>query len=327
MANVRQHLGDLSGVGLLRLGTHIDHTPRRSWKIHQPYWSPCRRYDVIQGHTWSSERRCVRSSVQNEREQSHGMSSPSEDSMAFGSKNKKEKNASSSNDKTLSSSSKSSFGEFDIGHSQERRSDQQVSSSTTIAEGQTGIQDAYDVQPRITTSGKHPNKKKKRPGWMSKPELESLEMLEWSSVCKQVASFAMTSGAAQTAYRGRLMLGSHIEASRELLKQTKEAMDVEISFDGVYDLRKAIDAAVDGTVLHPLVLGAFVTTLESIDRMRLEVKSYGVKTRHLQRIFESVPGDSTLETDVIRAVRKCILVCVLYVFIDVWEFCNITQKL
>ena len=119
---------------------------------------------------------------------------------------------------------------------------------------------------------------------MSRPELESLEMIEWRSVCKQVASFAETPRGAQLAYGGNLYIGKTVEESIELLQQTKEAMDVNVSFDGIYDLRKATEVAIGGQNLHPLVLGAFATTLESIDHLKSDLEKHGPNAASLQAL-------------------------------------------
>lgn len=128
-------------------------------------------------------------------------------------------------------------------------------------------------------------KKKRRKFRFSKTELRSMDMLEWSHVCKQVASFAMTPPAAQRAYTGKLLIGETVEESQELIEQTKEAMDIELNFDGVFDLRKAIDASRQGAILHPLVIGAFATTLESVDRIVEQLAAHDGCV-HLKKIIQ-----------------------------------------
>lgn len=128
-------------------------------------------------------------------------------------------------------------------------------------------------------------KEKRRKYRFSKTELRSMEMLEWSQVCKQIASFAMTPPAAQRAYSGKLLIGETVEHSQELIEQTTEALYIDLNFDGVFDLRKAIEASRQGAILHPLVIGAFATTLESIDRIveQLEAREGYV---HLKKIIK-----------------------------------------
>ena len=111
-------------------------------------------------------------------------------------------------------------------------------------------------------------------------------MLEFQSVCRQVASFASTPAAAEKAYKGRLEVGQTREASEALQRQTREAMRLlgggnggtsgsardesrgEEFFRGVMDLRRALDAAEkDGITLHPLVIGAIATTIEATLRL------------------------------------------------------------
>lgn len=134
-------------------------------------------------------------------------------------------------------------------------------------------------------AGKTSTKSKRtRKNRMSVPEMESLEMIEWKDVCKQVASFAETPRGAQLAYGGNMYIGKTVEESIELLQQTKEAMDVNISFDGIYDLRKATEVAMGGQNLHPLVLGAFATTLESIDHLKSDLEKHGPNAASLQAL-------------------------------------------
>lgn len=137
---------------------------------------------------------------------------------------------------------------------------------SSVQEGHAEVKVGADERQENGTKAKG-KKKKRRKYRFSKTELRSMDMLEWSKVCKQVASFAMTPPAAQRAYTGKLLIGETVEESQELIEQTKEALDIELNFDGVFDLRKAIEASRQGAILHPLVIGAFATTLESVDRI------------------------------------------------------------
>jgi len=157
------------------------------------------------------------------------------------------------------------------------------------------------VTTNSSIGNKSKSEKKSRKKWMSKAEMETLKMLEWKKVCQQVASFAETSGGAQMAYRGKLPVGSTYEESRMLLNQTREAMTVSLKFDGIYNIRKAIDAAIDGAVLHPLVLGAIATTLESINRLQNELEAYGQDTICLQELSHDMIGSD--EYELIKSIK------------------------
>jgi DNA mismatch repair protein MutS2 len=115
-------------------------------------------------------------------------------------------------------------------------------------------------------------KNRKRPK-IDRTELSSRHLLEFGNVCKQVASFAYTPAAAEKAYKGRLDIGVTREESMKLADQTRDAMrmldgDATNFFEGVMDLRKALDAAEkEKAVLHPLVIGAVATSIEATTRL------------------------------------------------------------
>jgi len=107
-------------------------------------------------------------------------------------------------------------------------------------------------------------------------------MLEFQGVCRQVASFASTPAAAEKAFKGRLEVGQTREASEELQAQTRDALRMlsagggeaendtskDDYFQGIFDLRRALDAAEkDKATLHPLVIGAVATTIEAVLRL------------------------------------------------------------
>ena len=59
-------------------------------------------------------------------------------------------------------------------------------------------------------------------------EQESLDILEWPAVCKQVAAFCGTSVAAAAVAAGQLPIGSSQAGSELLLQQTSEALAAEL---------------------------------------------------------------------------------------------------
>ena len=170
--------------------------------------------------------------------------------------------------------------------------------------------------------------KKKRRFRFSKIEMESMDMLEWKDVCKQVASFARTPPAAQKAYTGKLDIGETLAESVVLMEQTKEAMIMadELDFTGIYDLRNAMDAACRGVVLHPLVIGAFATTLDAIQQLMQDLEDpkhgdiaalRGLLSKHKSSIINTELSDSIRSTihvedgrihddasDVLKSVRS-----------------------
>jgi len=174
----------------------------------------------------------------------------------------------------------------------------------------------------VAQENKRTHTKKSRRHSLSKrleAEKETLELLGWPDLCKQVASFCQTPMGAQRAVRGRLPLGESQEESDLLYKQTREAKAAVLDFSGVYDVRRALNAAVAGQVLHPLVLGAFANTLTAAARLKAVLKAGGDATGALSSLAEGI-GDAltVVHADINRCinVRKPLVIILL--------FCRIT---
>lgn len=122
-------------------------------------------------------------------------------------------------------------------------------------------------------------------------EEESQRLLEWPALCKQVASFCTTPIAAQRAIRGQLPIGNTFHESQRLYNQTREASRSSIDFTGIYDLRRALDVASGDQSLHPLVLGAVVTTLHKMELLLHKLQEHPDNNIELLRIA-GVIGDA-----------------------------------
>ena len=109
--------------------------------------------------------------------------------------------------------------------------------------------------------------------------------------------------------RGRLPIGKTIEDSRRLLQQTKEAATIEMSFQGIYYLQRALETAAAGQqVLHPLVLGAVSTTVLAACRLGEVVESGGEGTAALQQLAGGMKDALPLLQPLIDEIEKCIQV-------------------
>jgi hypothetical protein len=64
-------------------------------------------------------------------------------------------------------------------------------------------------------------------------EEESLQILEWPAVCRQVACFCRTSMAAERVAGGLLPLGATRAESEGLLQLTAEAVAADLPLEGV----------------------------------------------------------------------------------------------
>jgi len=137
-------------------------------------------------------------------------------------------------------------------------------------------------------------------------EQESLQLLGWLDVCTQVASFCKTALGAQQAVRGKLPLGTTFEESQLLLQQTKEAAALDLSFNKIYYLRRALDAAGAQHALYPLVLGAIATTLSAAKELGVKVDSGGESTTALQHLARGIRDFLPEVTPIIENIHTCI---------------------
>ncbi|GFR51258.1 hypothetical protein Agub_g13562, partial [Astrephomene gubernaculifera] len=94
-------------------------------------------------------------------------------------------------------------------------------------------------------------------------EEESLKVLEWPAVCKQVACFCGTSIAAELVASGQLPRGRSREESELLLQQTAEALAAKLEVRGCLDIRPAAEAAAAGACLNARQLEGVAATLEA----------------------------------------------------------------
>ena len=179
------------------------------------------------------------------------------------------------------------------------------------------------------SNSKPDRKRRHRSGRSTRPridrtELSSFHMLDFPSLCRQVASFASTPAAAEKAYKGRLEVGQTREASEALQRQTQEALrllggrvdgvspigpegdDPENFFRGVMDLRRALDAAEkDGVALHPLVIGAVATSIEATVRLHEQLVQHGSPLAEL--LTDHLSAENS-PLDISNAIREKISV-------------------
>ena len=150
--------------------------------------------------------------------------------------------------------------------------------------------------------------KKNRPPRAGPAELESLDLLAWPDLCRQVASLCRTAMGAKHAISGRLPLGTTLEESQFLLRQTKEAAALDLNFNGIYYLKKAQDAAAAQQILHPLVLGAFATTLSAAKKIGEAVDAEGESTTALQHLARGINNFLPRVLPLVENIETCIQV-------------------
>lgn len=181
----------------------------------------------------------------------------------------------------------------------------QVASSPEVDQLQNGV---TTEKERISKTGSNTKSiKNKAPLHRRGPaEQESLELLGWIDVCKQVASFCKTAMGAQQAVRGKLPLGKTLEESQFLLQQTKEAAALDLNFNKIYFLRRALDAAASQHALHPLVLGAIATTLSAAKELGQKFDSGCEKTMALQHLARGIRDFLPEVAPLIENIHACI---------------------
>ncbi|XP_052202898.1 uncharacterized protein LOC127808411 [Diospyros lotus] len=94
---------------------------------------------------------------------------------------------------------------------------------------------------------------------------ETLETLEWPSVCKQVSAFTSTAMGLAAAQSARLPLGRSPEESWRLLTQTAAAMALPrpLDFSGIEDVSRIVDSSVAGELASISELCSVKRTLRS----------------------------------------------------------------
>ncbi len=108
-------------------------------------------------------------------------------------------------------------------------------------------------------------------------QAETLELLEWSRLCQQVATFAATKLGAIAARN--LVIPQQPSISLNLLAQTKEVYELEtrltggLSFDGIEDFGNALERAAVQGMLSGKELHEIATTLAGMRKLRRTLDS------------------------------------------------------
>ncbi len=84
-------------------------------------------------------------------------------------------------------------------------------------------------------------------------------------------------------------------------------------FSGAYDIRRAVDAAAQQRVLHPMVLGAIATTLGAAARLQARLNSHeaghdGSREHALPALRELGAGIGDALPQLRQAIEQCIQV-------------------
>lgn len=107
-------------------------------------------------------------------------------------------------------------------------------------------------------------------------QTETLETLEWPSLCKQLSAFTSTTMGFAAAQNGRIPLGRSPEESRKLLDQTAAAVALPgpLDFSGIEDVSHIVDSSVAGQLATVSELCAVKRTLGSAKELFEQLKEH-----------------------------------------------------
>ncbi|WP_310423547.1 endonuclease MutS2 [Chamaesiphon sp. VAR_48_metabat_135_sub] len=136
-------------------------------------------------------------------------------------------------------------------------------------------------------------------------QAETLELLEWSRLCQQVATFAATK--LGTIAARNLVIPQQSSVSLQLLAQTKEVYDLEtrltggLSFDGIEDFGDALERAAVQGMLSGRELHEIATTLAGMRKLRRTLDSEE-NIPVLQALIADVRTYPELEQDIYHCI-------------------------
>ncbi|WP_373547383.1 endonuclease MutS2 [Chamaesiphon sp.] len=136
-------------------------------------------------------------------------------------------------------------------------------------------------------------------------QAETLELLEWSRLCQQVATFAATK--LGTIAARNLVIPKQLSVSLNLLAQTKEVYDLEtrltggLSLDGIEDFGDALERAAVQGMLSGKELHEIATTLAGMRKLRRTIESEE-NIPVLQGLVADVRTYPELEQDIYRCI-------------------------
>ncbi len=134
---------------------------------------------------------------------------------------------------------------------------------------------------------------------------ETLELLEWSRLCQQVATFAATK--LGTIAASHLVVPTELSVSLSLLAQTKEVYQLEtqivggLSFDGIEDFGDALERASLQGMLAGRELHEIATTLAGMRKLRRTIES-----QENVPVLESLVGGVRTYPELEQHIYHCI---------------------
>ncbi|MFS7890196.1 putative endonuclease MutS2 [Helianthus anomalus] len=118
-------------------------------------------------------------------------------------------------------------------------------------------------------------------------QLQTLNILEWPSVCNQLSAFTSTTMGSSTARDGLVVIGRSPQESRRLLDQTSAAFALHLppDFSGIEDVSDVVESAVFGQLLSIREICAVKRTLQSARALFEELEKIGEQSERYTTIL------------------------------------------
>ncbi|KAK9809345.1 hypothetical protein WJX73_007359 [Symbiochloris irregularis] len=138
--------------------------------------------------------------------------------------------------------------------------------------------------------------------------LESLDLLEWPAVCRQVAAFTRCPTAAEVLLSSGLPLGKSQAESEEMLLQTAESQKLGLNVERIEDVRSWISAAVqEEETLSCGQLNAIAYLLQVGRKLKVHIQDQGGDSKYpaLIRLAEGLKDTgANLNSSIRQAVQE-----------------------
>ncbi|KAI7749448.1 hypothetical protein M8C21_029129 [Ambrosia artemisiifolia] len=136
---------------------------------------------------------------------------------------------------------------------------------------------------------------------------ETLNILEWPSICNQVSAFTSTTMGTSAARNGRVVIGRSVEESRRLLDQTSAAFHLNMppDFDGIDDVSGLVECSVSGRLLSIPEICAVKRMLRSARSLFQQLKKIEEESERYYPLLEILQNCNFL-TDLEQKIDYCI---------------------
>ncbi|KAJ0641465.1 putative DNA mismatch repair protein MutS, core [Helianthus annuus] len=138
-------------------------------------------------------------------------------------------------------------------------------------------------------------------------QLQTLNILEWPSVCNQLSAFTSTTMGSSAARDGQVVIGRSPQESRRLLDQTSAAFALHLppDFSGIEDVSEVVESAVSGQLLSIREICAVKRTLRSARALFEELEKIGEQSERYYPLLEILQNCNFL-TELEQKIDYCI---------------------